>query len=425
MIRWNGTECIVLPHTLVKKYLAICHDESGHGGIQNTIHHLRRFWWQGKAGDVANWVQSCEVCLRRKGDYAQKAKSRAGHIVRGTRPFESVNIDFVHLPKSSRGKSYILTIMCNFSRYLIAIPTVRDRAKDATEALVQFFLQYGTPKTIGSDRGVHFINSVFANLCDALKISHQIHCAYRPQSSGNVERAHRTLKNAMWIMVNDLKVDWELALPYAVRAFNCAPNAATGVSPFFAVYGRHPNVSGADPEQSDEISPLEFGKKVEQRLRIAFEAMKRSQECSDEFLERRMNPRFDIPQLYPGDKVLVKRTQSAEAKETKSDWIGPHTVLASNGFVVHIETRNGGRDFVHREHCVLVRERRNHPDDDIPFWDLGQEEEPAAATKAVGTPPSPPKSPPPPPSGRRSTRERQPPRRFNFDEPGGPKTRRK
>ena len=397
MINWNGTECIVLPHTLVKKYLTICHDKNGHGGLKNTLYHLRHLWWQGKPDDVTNWVQTCEPCLRKKGDYAQKAKQTVGHIAKTSRPFESLNIDFVHLPKSSRGKSYALTIMCNFSRFLTAIPTVRDRAQDATEALTQFFLQYGTPKTIGSDRGLHFMNAVFANLCDALKINHQIHCAWRPQSSGNVERCHRTIKNTMWIMVNDLKIDWEQALPYAVRAFNCAPNAATGVSPYFAVYGRHPNVSGVELDQNEEMSPLEFGSKVRERLRTAYEAMKCAQKCSDEFLEKRLNPRFGIPQLHPGDKVLIKRTQSTEAKRTNMNWTGPFTVINCNGFIVHIQVQNGGKDFVHREHCVLIRERKNHLDDDIPFWEMEDTEQSdatnATTTDAVSTPSSLPASP--------------------------------
>ena len=365
--------------------------------------------------------------------------------------------------------------MDNFTRFLVAIPTVRDRGKDATEALVTYFLTYGTPRFINSDRGVHFINEVFANLCDALDIHHVIHCAYRPQSSGNVERAHRTLKNAMWIIANDLKIDWEQALPYALRAFNCAPNAATGVSPYYAVYGRQPNVTGLEPEETDQPTPLEFGKKVARRLRVAHEAMKRSQKCADELLENRMNPHFSIPDLKAGDKVLVKRTQSTEAKRTNMDWIGPYTVLATNGFIVHIQINNT-RDFVHREHCVLVRERKQHADDDdIPFWETetdvtnGDEQAgtivpPAATANAQGTPPDIPPSPhttrlpdsdsdefhspefetPPerptrievtgtrqrvrhtaPAAVRHSTRDRQKTDRWRYNELGGRKTRRK
>ena len=84
--------------------------------------------------------------------------------------------------------------MDNFSRWLYVYPCYRDRAIDAVTGLKNFILEYGIPKKIGSDRGCHFINELFSNFCDQFHISHNIHAAYRPQSSGQLERVHRTLK---------------------------------------------------------------------------------------------------------------------------------------------------------------------------------------------------------------------------------------
>ena len=83
----------------------------------------------------------------------------------GSKPFENITVDFVHMKESRTGKKYILTIMDNFSRWLYVYPCYRDRAIDAVTGLKNFILEYGIPKKIGSDRGVHFINELFSNSC--------------------------------------------------------------------------------------------------------------------------------------------------------------------------------------------------------------------------------------------------------------------
>jgi transposase InsO family protein len=100
----------------------------------------------------------------------------------GSKPFEHITVDFVHMKESRTGKKYILTIMDNFSRWLYVL---------------KFYFRIRNSKKIGSDRGVHFINKLFTNFCDQFHISHNIHAAYRPQSSGQLERVHRTLKTTI------------------------------------------------------------------------------------------------------------------------------------------------------------------------------------------------------------------------------------
>ena len=85
-----------------------------------------------------------------------------------------------------------------------------------------------------------------------ISIKHNIHAAYRPQNSGSLKKAHRTLKNSLWILCEDLKLDWEEALPYARRAFNMAINSATKMSLHLLVFGREPNITGLDIHSTNE-----------------------------------------------------------------------------------------------------------------------------------------------------------------------------
>ena len=63
-----------------------------------------------------SYVQSCQTCAKRKGNYGMRRNWSTGHCKRGGKPFEVVYIDFVSMPLS-KGKRYILTILDSFSRH--------------------------------------------------------------------------------------------------------------------------------------------------------------------------------------------------------------------------------------------------------------------------------------------------------------------
>ena len=50
---------------------------------------------------------------------------------------------------------------------------------------------------IGSDNGPVFISQVSQGTATALGAKWQLHCAFRPQSSGQVEHMHRTLEETI------------------------------------------------------------------------------------------------------------------------------------------------------------------------------------------------------------------------------------
>ena len=68
----NGNDKIILPRSTVPHYLKICHDDSGHSGVDRVIHLLNDCTWPRKRDDIINYVGSCVTCLKRKGAYMQK-----------------------------------------------------------------------------------------------------------------------------------------------------------------------------------------------------------------------------------------------------------------------------------------------------------------------------------------------------------------
>lgn len=77
------------------------------------------------------------------------------------------------------------------------------------------------------------------DLCKNLGIKHNILCAYRPQSTGILERAHRSLKNSLKIVAEEFFKPWPEVLGHVMGAMNGCLNQATKCSPFYAMFGKH------------------------------------------------------------------------------------------------------------------------------------------------------------------------------------------
>lgn len=265
MIRDNNhSPKLVVPYKLRPKYLHQAHDCINHSGIARMREHLSGYWWECKDHDIRTYVNSCETCAKRKGNYGKRKVWPTGHCKRGERPFEIIYIDFVTMP-ISKGKRYILTMLDSFSRHLTAVPCSRDRAIDAARGIYSFFLRHREiPRIVSSDRGTHFTGEVYRIFCQLTSITQELHCAWRPQSSGNIERQHRTMKNAIYMLCEDRDCEWTDVLESVISSMNATINSATGASPHYIITGRQPNIGLPRlPDNSiTNPSPTAYGMQV-------------------------------------------------------------------------------------------------------------------------------------------------------------------
>ena len=93
IIKINGNDKIILPRSTVPHYLKICHDDSGHSGVDRVINLLNDCTWAGKKDDIINYVSSCLTCLKRKGAYMQKTNIPMKNLDHGNKPFENITVD--------------------------------------------------------------------------------------------------------------------------------------------------------------------------------------------------------------------------------------------------------------------------------------------------------------------------------------------
>ena len=217
------------------------------------------------------------------------------------------------------------------------------------------------PQIVSSDRGTHFTGEVYQEFCKFLGIKQELHCPWRPQSSGNIERQHRTMKNAIFILCEERKCAWTDILESVVSNMNSMVNRSTGVSPHFIVTGRHPNL-GLPQKEGEKVrhaDPASYGMEINALLRQVHKVVELANQEADLKMERRLNS-IPTKELEVGDKVLLYRPESAEAKSSHLPWLDGFTVVKTNGMVVKVKNGQNQTSWVHRHHLRYVPNRPDH-----------------------------------------------------------------
>ncbi|GJP35916.1 hypothetical protein CLOM_g20457 [Closterium sp. NIES-68] len=114
-----------------------------------------------------------------------------------------------------------------------------------TEETAQLFLRYiisqhGIPTTLISDRDPKFTSKFWKELMSLLGTKLAMSSAYHPQTDGQTERLNQIVEQLLCAACKDEISKWDLHLPVLEFAYNNATHAATGQTPFFLCYRRHP-----------------------------------------------------------------------------------------------------------------------------------------------------------------------------------------
>ena len=224
---------VVLPEKLRQSGLKVAHNESGHAGVRKTYDRLlRHFFWPCMKSDVSAFVKTCHTCqLTDKPN--QKLKPAPLYPIPAIRqPFGHLIIDCVGpLPRSKSGAVYLLTVMCQATRYPAAYPLRTITTRSVVRALSQFMSIFGIPKVIQSGKGSNFCSHMFSQVLKQLRVRHNQSSAYHAQSQGALERFHQTLKAILRAYCTELGKDWEEGLPWLMLAAREVTQESMGFSP--------------------------------------------------------------------------------------------------------------------------------------------------------------------------------------------------
>ena len=145
----------------------------------------------------------------------------------------------------SDGSNTILVIIDRLTKQSIFISTIDTITSPMLAKLfvLHVFSKHGVPSHVTSDRGTEFISAFFRLLGKVLDMKLHFTLGYHPEGDGQTERANQTLEQYLRVYCNYQQSNWSDLSPIAEFAYNNAPNAMTGLSPFYANKGYHLNLS--------------------------------------------------------------------------------------------------------------------------------------------------------------------------------------
>ena len=334
---WYKGHQIVVPNSteIKSRILHECHDApySGHGGFHKTQRAVtRQFWWPHLSRDIAEYVQSCDLCQRNKSAHTKPA----GKLLPLPIPdgkWEVVTVDFVvSLPQTASGFDAICVFVDKLTKMCHLCPTTSEAtAGDTAKLFVDYVWRYhGLPRKLISDRGTQFTSSMFRDICSLLNIEQGLSSAFHPQSDGQTERLNRVMEETLRHYVNPTQDDWDRWLPVVEFALNNSVHSSTGATPFFLNYGRHPNtpLSLQTPRMKSATVPsaVKFTADMYDALVKAKKCLIAAQQRQKAYADTK---RSEL-ELLPGTKVMLSAENIAVkhngSRKLMGKWLGPFPV---------------------------------------------------------------------------------------------------
>ena len=274
------------------------------------------------------------------------------------RRFEVIHIDFAGpLTKSSKGNSYVLSMVDRATGWTEMVPTSDRTTASAVRALLSVWVpRYGVPKGIVSDNGTHFTSAEFAETCSEYQIHLKTVVPYHPQGNGMVERRFRDFNRAVRILATGEK-DWEEILPQFMFGTRNISNSTTGFSPAELVYGeriRHPLTLDGNfnkyYDQATELARTLYRLTLAEQV-IADKKLMLHQRSKEKALER-----FEMKDYKTGQEVFiyVDEPPRGTIKREFIPWEGPFEVKEVRDYNLVIE-KYGYLTTVNKTKCIRVR----------------------------------------------------------------------
>lgn len=311
----------------------------GHLGILKTLDKVSAYYLVRDCREmVTAIVNSCETCQFRAR--IKHLRSNPGGLVKTPRhPFFTVSVDAVGpLSVTAKGNRYILTGICNLTRYPVA-KAVPDIDEVTTGEFYYDIIKYfGVPQYILSDRGSNFISTYVHHFLKQIGCKGIMTTSYRPQANGMCERLNGTLSAVMAKLARDgNKSDqWDLYLDEALMILRSTKNSGTGYSPSYLLFGYEfrtpsvwisPRLDYVEGEEEQEL--VERVGMVKEKLA---QVREKARQASDE-KKKQAKLRYDSKvhfkrQFKVGEEVLLQ--VMVPSSKFADKWEGPYRVLKVN-----------------------------------------------------------------------------------------------
>jgi len=144
------------------------------------------------------------------------------------RPNELWATDCAHLKVAGWGWYYLVTVMDDFSRFILAWELKSDMAAgsliDVVQQAVDFTGMTGVPvedrTVLLSDNGPGYLSRQFNDYLRLVEVRHIIASPYHPQTNGKIERYHRTIKGEIKLVPYEMPGELKEAIKAFIEYYN-------------------------------------------------------------------------------------------------------------------------------------------------------------------------------------------------------------
>ena len=250
-------------------------------------------------------------------------------------------MDFIEKLLSSSRFDTILVIVNWLTKQVIFIPahgtiTSMDLAH---LFILHVFSKHGIPSHVTSDRGLEFVSNFFRSLGTALDMWLHFTSGYYPEDDGQTEHTNQTLKQYLHVYCNYQQDNWSELLPLTEFAYNNAPSATTGVSPFFANKGYHPNITVHPKHDIASSWARDFAVDLDELQSTLKAEISAAQQHYQKSTDARCS---STPDFKVGDKVFVKAQffqTTWPSKKLSEKYLRPYEIISQPGtlsFTLHL-----------------------------------------------------------------------------------------
>ena len=334
---------LCVPTSFRSKLLDLFHSTpfGAHLGIKRTLRKIStRYYWPSVAADVTSYISKCPSCLHEK-ILRRPTQGPPSIWEPPTYPFHTISMDFVGPLPPSEDFRYILVIVCHFSGWAIALPTLNTLTETVARCLLdEVFCRYGMPSRILTDRGENFRSQLLRTFHQRLGVRPSYTSSYHPQANGKVERLNSTIKEMLKCLGADKQFgdQWSQKLQMVTFAYNTSQSDVTGFSPYFLLFGREAItpaetlaltaaqgdldpvlVHGKLPDQADIDAVENYVGHISVNIQTAHSLVRSLLDEKRQNVEAKRRLLARIPIYEPGDLVLVRTEQvSAESRKDKA-----------------------------------------------------------------------------------------------------------